>query len=898
MNTLVLLIKNQLLLIILVAIAILAYLNPQLSKAQAAPATALEHISVQDCSVDQAKDFITINCDFKNNGAVQTGIRYAIDLVSGEGDAAKLVDEKVYDDALSLATNQSLHKTISYTIPAYVDGKVGVFVRVSNDEGLSIAPVKAGVVTHSATGGVSISDCYLNIAGDETNTKYTLTQGVDISSLEILVAHCSVTNRGSYTMMLLPIFDTHQGNLFGKRVAATGVVTPPLTVEAGKTVEYLLALPKPAQPQSYDVLVTLALPGKPISNTLAMHYVIQGANATVQNITIDKTSYADGDTANVSTLWAGSQEGVSAIAATKIATFITSGKTLCGTSTESISSDKNQSGGVLTIKVPIKGNCTDPVVAVKVLTDKDRVLAEKTIEVPSDLGKADQNRAPNQRKSPLVRGLLALLALLLVAVITFFVIKKKNRNSNIAALMILLLLLPTLFFTNINTSKAEEVKPEWYSVISKDRGLPEGLQSCFDYYRFGSVPVTFISDTSTISQGSQLKLVGTIENQNTYTVDDVSITAKVFFKKNTDKSSYGPDVVDIVTVTEHLNLKVGEKRTVLYTWDVPPLTPPGNYQIAGFVASHDRFNLSGLSFSNDVVGSLFNFNVVGENKGAIRFDNTQTTLNGNPFHAATFAPKTSPSGSSTPVTALIDNTTDTAYEGVVHWKVYSWDALQVSSLVETQDQLFSVSAHANTELTFNVSNSGSTVYYIVGEIDSVNKGPKSIVTLRYVASSPKTNDTARIAFVGATEYPAKKDTTVFACMHSSGAKPSENVKLEVTATPHDLLARLLSLGNIGHKTYSGKAPGEIAALAMPLTKPSNDFSVTATLYQDGKMIDTVTSNYYCKDFGTCSSSRMTEWGIAIAAAVFVLIVAVVVYLLIRRRRRQALVSDIMTTPTN
>ena len=408
------------------------------------------------------------------------------------------------------------------------------------------------------------------------------------------------------------------------------------------------------------------------------------------------------------------------------------------------------------------------------------------------------------------------------------------------------------------------------------------LVSCFDYYRFGSIPVVLTTDTLRVAQGGNLNLKGTITNENAYPVGDLTVYAKIFYKKNFEKSSYGPDIVDWFVLADSIDLRAGETRQLTGTWKVPADLEPGSYQVATYVVSHDRFNMFGLTFTNDVVGSLFNFSVVGQDMGATRFDNTKTVLNGIPLHAAIFAPRTPVSAQGTPVTAVISNTSAQAFAGTVHWKLYFWDAVRQENLITESTQDVSVAAHASTTVAYTVNESNKSVYFLLGELvpNGANHA-KSILQVRYVLN--KDDATPRIGYVGSSAYPAANGTVAFACVHSTGTRPAKDVRLEVSAQPLDPVSWLLHLGSLGRKTYSGDAPGEMSALAFPLPSGVDNYAVTATLYQGGKQIDQVTATFGCAESQNgCRKSVVANAVVALAGLAIILLCA---FALLRLRRK-------------
>lgn len=420
----------------------------------------------------------------------------------------------------------------------------------------------------------------------------------------------------------------------------------------------------------------------------------------------------------------------------------------------------------------------------------------------------------------------------------------------------------------------------------------EGLQSCFDFYRFGSVAVTATSKSSVAAQGATMPLTISVVNENSYPVDDVSVYAKIFYRSTKEKDSFGPDVVDAVILKDHLTLKAGEKIEFPYTWKVPAGLEPGEYQVATYVASHDRFNLAGLTFTNDVVGNLFGFTVVGEAKGSVRFDNTQTLINGVNFHAAAFPPKADVKSEGVPVSAVVRNTTGASYAGTISWKAYSWDGINERNLLAQSSEKITVPAHGSTTVTYLVADSVHTVYYVVAELDAGAGTAKSILPMRYVLTDEGSAVLPRIAFVGTTEFPSKKgETKAFVCLHSTGTTNASNVEVTLTATPIGLIQKILHFGGIGTATYSGVAPGRVAALAVPLTASLDAFKVTAKISQNGALIDEVTSTFSCSELQDSCSKSSYIYVAAAGASLLVLIAVIVGIVVFRRRKSRMTVSN-------
>jgi hypothetical protein len=448
----------------------------------------------------------------------------------------------------------------------------------------------------------------------------------------------------------------------------------------------------------------------------------------------------------------------------------------------------------------------------------------------------------------------------------------------------------TLVWVSVGTVKAQTADEALVPAPTTGKPVEEtSLQSCFDYYRFGSVPVVLSTETVRLAQGSDLRITGKVINQNDYSVDDITVYGKVYYKKNFDKSSYGPDIIEMMPLVEDISLMPGEEKTFTYTWPIPSKLEPGNYQIASFVVSHDRFNMAGLSFTSDVVGNLLNFSVVGENLGSVRFDNTKTILNDVPFHGAIFPPKSDSPVDGVPLTATITNTSARAVSGKVNWKVYSWDNMRSENLISESSTPFTLGATSSSTVNLRITDSAHSVYYVVGElIPDGAKTSTSILQVRYVQTGDEAPTLPRIGFLGVTNYPAEKDKTkAFVCVHSSGARAVKGGKVVLSVVPLDPIDKLLNPAGFGKTTFSGDIPGAMSAVSLPFAMGSNNFAVTVDLYQDDKIIDSVTRTYACVPSETDDCKTISTMQIVAGAAgglVVLIGLAWFIWRLIRKRR--------------
>lgn len=371
--------------------------------------------------------------------------------------------------------------------------------------------------------------------------------------------------------------------------------------------------------------------------------------------------------------------------------------------------------------------------------------------------------------------------------------------------------------------------------------IPAGLSSCFEYYRFGSTPVSISGSLSEVATGANLVLNGVIENQNAYPIPDVSVYAKVFRKQSAGrKDAHGPDVVDRFRAAGPLALRAGAAEPISFTWRVPENAQPGEYRIATYVIASERFSMLGLEFTDDIVGSAYDFSVVGSDRGAVRFDKSAVTVNGEPFFFAAFPPQVAGVDPVT-VAASVANTTGSAFEGVITWRLYDWDSIRPGALIEESSQPLTVEAGASALVSYVARDADRSVYYLVGEIEA--DGSKSLIGVRFVRSSV---NEPRINFAGVSRYPLAGDSVAFLCAHNTSGAVASDVRMQVSVVPkRNVLARLFA-SEPASAAYAGSLSGKIAALTLPLPLSSTLFTLDARLYQGDALIDEVRITYDCR----------------------------------------------------
>ncbi|PIR82820.1 hypothetical protein COU20_00635 [Candidatus Kaiserbacteria bacterium CG10_big_fil_rev_8_21_14_0_10_59_10] len=404
--------------------------------------------------------------------------------------------------------------------------------------------------------------------------------------------------------------------------------------------------------------------------------------------------------------------------------------------------------------------------------------------------------------------------------------------------------------------------------LSAGGGVSAGIVSCFDYYTFGSVQVHATANVSTAVSGTPVTFVGEIVNDNPYPIVDGALYVKIFRMRDEPDAvaANGPDVVDQFFVRDNIALPAHGTLPIVFSWDIPSFAQSGEYAAAAFFTTSKKYNLLGLSFTDDVVGNQMPFLVMGERNTTVKFDKDSVRVNGNAYLFAAFPPRAD-SSSPVVITASVRNDTGEGATVPVTWRLYQWDAQRNENLIDTFQTTVTVPAGGSAPVSFVADDVQYPVYLAIGTVQWRNT--ESIINVRFVREGV---DRTRINFPGITSFPLRKgeQTTLFSCLHGSGESalvPDGRLELRLT----DETGR-----EIHSHTYTGGVTGAMMGIASAFT-PRRDYNVVhlnARLYQGNQLVDDARLVYDCNEI---DPSLCTEEGAATAgfmADVLTLLIAI------------------------
>ncbi|OGG59395.1 hypothetical protein A3C89_02755 [Candidatus Kaiserbacteria bacterium RIFCSPHIGHO2_02_FULL_50_50] len=362
--------------------------------------------------------------------------------------------------------------------------------------------------------------------------------------------------------------------------------------------------------------------------------------------------------------------------------------------------------------------------------------------------------------------------------------------------------------------------------------------ACFDYYRFNSVQVIAGAEQQDLVPGIPLALVGSIVNENAYPLSDVQVYAKVFkldsARTEANVLANGNPVVDFVQVADDVTLPANGELPFSYSYKLPHAMEAGKYRIAFFVTVAERYNMLGLTFTDDVIGNVTDFSVTAATSPVPAFDKDSVTLNGTPYNFASFPPIFEKDEQVVMTAKLVNPLAEEVSVTLTH-KLYSWDALREETVRDSVTEVVKLKPREVRTVSYTATAADSTSYLMT---TATYKDAKSIIAPRFGRSGL---EDMRINFPGITSYPlqAGVENTLFSCVHAIDTTVKD-ATLTLTLTSPE--------GAVLHTyTYSGAVTGAMMAAADKFTPTANytDFDLTATLTKNGTVVESVTIPYRC-----------------------------------------------------
>jgi len=395
------------------------------------------------------------------------------------------------------------------------------------------------------------------------------------------------------------------------------------------------------------------------------------------------------------------------------------------------------------------------------------------------------------------------------------------------------------------------------------------VSSCFDHYSFGSVQAKLFTEIKDAISGSDLAINIEITNDNPYPVVDGAIFLKVYRELDdlSKRTIDGDDLIDQFWAVRDISLKAGEQKEYAIKWEIPAYIRDGNYHIDSYVVASDRYNLSGLTFTDDVSGSKTFINISGSEEG-VYFDKSSVTKNGESHQ---FIASISLESETEPVIVSADiiNNTNKDQEIELTWNLSWWDGLLPQNYLDQKIEKYTIPANSRKTVSYTVSDNEYSVYYLSPALKY--EDTNSWLNIRFARQN---KNIPRINFPAVNSYPLieNEPTTFFACLHNAGLDKYVDNTLYKAEIIDDK-------GNVIFEYQKeGKITGEMMVVEEQFTpkKDYSEFTIKSELYQDDVLIDSDEDYYSCEELNPegCPKNNLSRQiiiGLILLMGIFILI---------------------------
>jgi uncharacterized protein YxeA len=413
--------------------------------------------------------------------------------------------------------------------------------------------------------------------------------------------------------------------------------------------------------------------------------------------------------------------------------------------------------------------------------------------------------------------------------------------------------------------------------------------NCFDFYKFGSVQANLQPSLTQTLPGASMSFSGDLINSNAYPLIDGALSVRIF-REDADSVAAGDGnpVVDQFVIKEGITIPANGKIPLSYDWKVPVNAEGGKYYAAYYFATAKRYNLMGLSYSDETTGNKAPFTITAleSTPKVAKLSRSNTSLNGKDNYFTAF-PLHFSAGEAVTAKTSITNPTDSPKMIPMQWTQYAWDAMRAENIRFTRTDLVTLAPGETKTVSYDVQAQAESVVYLTAVTQDVET--KSVLNIRYIRDDiPET----KLNFPGITAFPLKSGEaqTLFACAYSTNVPVVPGNTLTLTLKDKE--------GKIIHEyKYDGDVGADMGGFGDTFTPEEtvNYATLTATLQRDGAVVDEVTVTYDCSviDPNSCLQEGVvagffnffTKNVVAAIAGILIVLVLIGVSLFLYKRRK-------------
>jgi hypothetical protein len=364
-------------------------------------------------------DTVDIGFELENQSGAAADILYRLEVVAKDSTDIRGATDVTEYKALHLAPHATARERFSYTAPLYADGAQELHLTVKTAAGFPLTGTFVGTTAFTGTSvPVTLGNCQLMDGKSGIN--------VPVGIPPILTCTLKNTSKTDVVMLL-----TGDLSLWGGQTDDRPIVTTDVNLAPGKDTSVTLAFAPLTVAGQYEARVYLGNNTMRLSPITDFVMRVSGDSAHITQVTLDRDTYASGETATVSVtalvaeLW--DREHATVTAA------LTDGSgTVCAQPVT-----QPLGNGIETIALAVTERCADPKASVTIRTADGTVLDE--------LASALTNEDGLGSGFPTGMALVALIIgiVLLIALAAYLVARLRKQSYPRGPALVLALMLVT-----------------------------------------------------------------------------------------------------------------------------------------------------------------------------------------------------------------------------------------------------------------------------------------------------------------------------------------------------------------------------------------------------------------------------------------------------------------------
>lgn len=370
----------------------------------------------------------------------------------------------------------------------------------------------------------------------------------------------------------------------------------------------------------------------------------------------------------------------------------------------------------------------------------------------------------------------------------------------------------------------------------EEADIAAGLENCFVYYDYGKVSVNLATEQSSYTPGTTAGIHGTIVNDNTFPLTDITLYAQLRRVNDDTYLQNGHHLLMRIALGKGLNFLPGETKPIAAGVPIPMGASDGPYQLQYFIFSEKGFHYAGRPFLEEDFAGSSQFNITESIAPLVYFDITSLSVNGKP-HPIREITTQYPQKELTFQARIIDERQNKE-DIPITVAFYSFEETREDNRVSSQR----ITVQKDTGI-FSVSFTPPApgAYVMVATMDEPFASE-----LKYRFAKPGGSLGLRINDLGITAYPPTASDRAYVCFHSPAPEKTSVTTLNLSVL--DTTQKIVE-----QKSITREFSGAVQAISIPLEKlttPQDFWVKTTSTWQENGDTKTqeLSTHYDCTTF--------------------------------------------------